>query len=89
MLVNTVSAVLLMSPDATKLADFYRASLALPLKDEVHDGVPLHYGCEIGSVHFAIHPSEGWPGVPTNNAQSPVLALGTPGVNLVAKGCAA
>lgn len=39
--------------------------------------MPLHYGCEIGGVHFAIHPSEGWPGERTPNAQSPVLIFYT------------
>lgn len=28
-------------------------------------------------MHFAIHPSEGWPGEATKTAQSPVLALMT------------
>lgn len=40
-------------------------------------GVPLHYGCEIGGVHFAIHPSEGWPGERAPKSQSPVLVLYT------------
>jgi len=83
MLVDSVSAILLISDNAAELAAFYKSSLELPLEDEVHDDVPLHYGCEIGDVHFAIHPSEGWPGVQTHDAQSPIIALGTSDVNLV------
>jgi len=94
MLVNGVSAILLISPNAAELARFYRDVLDLPLEDEVHEGVPLHYACELGGVHFAIHPAEGWPGVPTANSQSPVIALRTSDAKavaerLVALGCKA
>lgn len=85
MLVDSVSAILLISDNAKALADFYRSALELPLQDERHDNIPLHYGCEIGGIHFAIHPSEGWPGVQANNAQSPIVALATKDVDLVAK----
>ena len=84
MLVDSVSAVLLISDNAAALADFYKSALELPLQDEQHDGVPLHYGCEIGEVHFAIHPSEGWPGVRARDSQSPIIALATQNVDLIA-----
>jgi catechol 2,3-dioxygenase-like lactoylglutathione lyase family enzyme len=40
--------------------------------------VPLHYACDLGDVHFAIHPNDGWPGQAGLEPQSPVLALATP-----------
>jgi catechol-2,3-dioxygenase len=77
-LVDDVTAILLISPNAKKLGEFYRATLGLPLEEEVHDGMPLHYGCSLGDVHFAIHSADGgWPGVPTQNAQSPVIIFST------------
>lgn len=85
MLIDSVGAILLISPDARALADFYANALELPLEDEVHEGVPLHYGCEIGSVHFAIHPADGWPGVNTKNSQSPVIVLNTASAAKVAE----
>jgi len=51
----------------------------------VHEDVPLHDACDLGGVHFAIHPAEGWPGVPTRDAQSPVIALRTPDARSVAQ----
>ncbi len=54
--VEFISAVLLVSDDAPGLAAFYRDVLGFPLEDEVHGGSDLHYGCELGDVHFAIHP---------------------------------
>lgn len=75
--VHSVGALLLISDDAEKLAAFYREALGLPLEDEVHEGVPLHYGCEIGGVHFAIHPSADWPGERAPDAQSPVIVFYT------------
>ena len=84
-MIDGVSAILLISPDAEALARFYRDGLGLALEEEVHEGVPTHYACELGGVHFAIHPAEGWPGVATRNAQSPVIALRTSDVEAVAR----
>jgi len=78
-------AILLISPDARALADFYRNALGLPLEDEEHPGVPLHYGCNVGGVHLAIHSSAGFAGVPTRDALSPVMVLGTSNVRAVAQ----
>ena len=84
MLIEGIAGVLLISPEAKKLRDFYVDVLQLPLEDEVHDDVPLHYACELGSSHFAIHPAEDWPGVATSNAQSPVILLESTDVNSLA-----
>jgi catechol-2,3-dioxygenase len=86
MLIDDVTAILLVSPNAKKLCAFYRATLGIPLEEEVHDGMPLHYGYALGDVQFAIHPADGgWPGVPTRNAQSPVIAFSTSDLKAVAK----
>ena len=55
-------AVLLVSRDPKRLADFYRDILGFPLEDEKHDGTEIHYGCEVGDLHFAIHPVENFKG---------------------------
>jgi predicted enzyme related to lactoylglutathione lyase len=83
LLIESVGALLLISDDAERLAAFYRNALGLPVEDEVHDGVPLHYGCELGSLHFAIHPSDGWPGQRATQAQSPVIVFYTADVEAV------
>lgn len=49
------SAVLIYSRQPEVLAEFYRDRLGFPLKDEQHGSTDLHYGCELGDVHFAIH----------------------------------
>jgi len=84
MLIDDVTAILLISPNAKKLCGFYRATLGLPLEEEVHDGIPLHYGCALGDVQFAIHNAKGWPGVPTRNAQSPIITFSTSNLKAVA-----
>ncbi|MDY7103516.1 MAG: VOC family protein [Actinomycetota bacterium] len=81
MSVRAVGAILLISDDAERLASFYRTAVGLPLEDERHEGVPLHYGCEIGPVHFAVHPSADWPGERAPRAQSPVIVLYTDDVD--------
>jgi hypothetical protein len=55
--IRFLSAVLLISPDAPRLASFYREILGIPLEEERHEGPDVHYGCELGDVHFAIHPA--------------------------------
>jgi len=49
-----VCAVLVKARDIEKLAAFYRDICGIPLQIE---GPPedLHYGCELGDVHFAVH----------------------------------
>jgi predicted enzyme related to lactoylglutathione lyase len=86
MLIDGVTAILLVSPNAAKLCEFYKATLGMPLEEERHDGMPLHYGCSLANVHFAIHPADGgWPGLPTRNAQSPVITFSTSDLKGVAK----
>lgn len=55
---NFLSAVLITSRNAEKLAAFYRDVLKVPLEDEQHGPTAKHYGCEMGELHFAIHPIE-------------------------------
>lgn len=84
-LVDDVTAILLISRNAKRLCEFYRATLGLPLEEEVHEGLPLHYGLALGDVHFAIHPAKGWPGVPKQNGQSPVISFSTSSLKAVTK----
>jgi catechol-2,3-dioxygenase len=89
-LIDDVTAILLISPNAKRLCDFYKSALGFPLQEEVHDGLPLHYGYSLGDVHFAIHPAGGgWPGVPTRNAQSPIISFSTSNLKAVARRLAA
>ena len=89
MLVDDVTAILLVSPNAERLCEFYRTTLGLPLETEDHDGMPLHYGCSLGDIHVAIHPAQGWPGTPTSDSQSPVISFSTSNLNAVAKSLSA
>jgi len=58
-----ISGVILLSPDAKRLVEFYASAVGLPLEHEQHD--ETHWGCELGDVHFAIHQVDGLPsGVP-------------------------
>jgi catechol 2,3-dioxygenase-like lactoylglutathione lyase family enzyme len=59
--IQFLSAILLTSRDAARLTEFYRDVLGLPLVEERHGTVPQHWGCELGDVHFAIHPRDGAP----------------------------
>jgi catechol 2,3-dioxygenase-like lactoylglutathione lyase family enzyme len=69
-LVDRLSAVLLVSEQAQRLAGFYRDALGISFHEESHPDAPgLHYGTALGGVHFAVHP-------PENFAQSPETGAG-------------
>ena len=50
-----MGAILISTSNGDAMARFYRDNLGLPLKEERH-GPHAHWGCELGSLHFAIHP---------------------------------
>jgi catechol-2,3-dioxygenase len=86
MLIDDVTAILLISQNAKELCEFYKATLGLPLEEELHDGIALHYGYSLGDVHFAIHSADsGWSGVPSRNPRSPVISFSTSDLKAVAK----
>jgi predicted enzyme related to lactoylglutathione lyase len=59
--IEFLSAVLLVSPDPARLAAFYRDVVGVPLVEERHGESRPHWGCNLGDVHFAIHPIETFP----------------------------
>lgn len=60
--IDFLSAVLLVSEDPERLAGFYRDVVGLPLETEQHGATDKHYGCELGDLHFAIHPTTNFKG---------------------------
>jgi len=63
--VKEVSALILVSRQAPALAAFYREVLGTPLRNSQHAGAEaLHFSCELGGVHFAVHPVENFPPEP-------------------------
>src|SRR5215470_3586319 len=59
--IEFLSAVLIVSEQPARLAKFYREVVGVPLKDEAHGTSRAHYGCNLGDLHFAIHPLETFP----------------------------
>ena len=56
--VEFLSAVLLISKDPARLGKFYKDVIGLPIEEEEHGESLPHFGCELGDLHFAIHPPE-------------------------------
>ena len=59
--IEFLSAILIVSKNADHLASFYRDVIGVPLETEDHGKLKRHYGCELGDLHFAIHPIENFP----------------------------
>ncbi|HEY0451023.1 VOC family protein [Actinophytocola sp.] len=60
-----LSGIILTSAEPRRLVDFYRDILGVPLVDEQHGDTEPHWACELGDVHFAIHPEADYPGEET------------------------
>lgn len=74
--IKFLSAVLLVSHDAKRLAGFYRDVLGIPLEEERHTPSNLHWGCNLGDVHFAIHPAADFEDDPSAGVGAIKLAFG-------------
>lgn len=70
-----LSGLILVSAQPERAVRFYRDVLGLPLVEERHGDTEPHWGCELGDVHFAVHPVGDYPDDPAT-APSPIkLAL--------------
>jgi len=58
MSVKSICGAILVSRDAEALARFYSDALGLSFEREEHGGLAPHWGVDIGTVHFGIHPPE-------------------------------
>ena len=56
MAVTSICGVILVTENTERLARFYTEGLGLSFEREEHGGLDVHYGTDIGTVHFAIHP---------------------------------
>lgn len=59
--IEFISGIILVSEKPAELAAFYRDVLRVPLEAEEHAGTQPHWGCDLGDVHFAIHPVQDFP----------------------------
>lgn len=70
-----ISGVILVSPQPERSVRFYRDVLGLPLTEEQHGDTAPHWGCELGDVHFAVHPIEDYPEDPATGPSPIKLAF--------------
>jgi len=63
--IRFLSGLILVSEQPERLVDLYRDVLGLPLAEERHGDTAPHWACELGDVHFAIHPVADYQGEPT------------------------
>jgi predicted enzyme related to lactoylglutathione lyase len=60
--IEFLSAILLVSKDPERLAKFYREVVGVLLENVKHGDTEMHYGCQLGDLHFAIHPIDNFKG---------------------------
>jgi catechol 2,3-dioxygenase-like lactoylglutathione lyase family enzyme len=73
--IRFISGILLVSSQPERLVAFYRDVLGVPLVAEIHADSEPHWGCELGDVHFAIHPAADYPDDPAGGPGPVKLAF--------------
>lgn len=63
MAVKSLCGVILLSDQPEALASFYAQALGLAFAREEHGQLAVHWGTDIGNLHFAIHPPANFPGL--------------------------
>ncbi len=56
MSIKGICGVILTTDNMEGMVNFYINILGLPLEKEEHGDLELHYGLDLGTLHFAIHP---------------------------------
>jgi len=60
-MVTGFGAVILVTHDADRMAEFYRRALGIQLEPRLHDSAAiLHYAGDLGGTTFSIHPVDNW-----------------------------
>lgn len=77
-MIRFMSAVLIVTRQLEAMRSFYADVLGLPLVEESHGDTDQHFGCELGDIHFAIHPAENFDQPGTLGAGSIRLAFEVP-----------
>lgn len=62
MSVRSICGVILLTEQPEALARFYADALGLEFEREDHGGLDIHFGVDIGEVHFGIHPPSNFKG---------------------------
>ncbi len=57
MSVSSICGVIVVSDNPQALARFYGDALGLVFEEEDHGDLAIHYGVDLGTVHFGIHPA--------------------------------
>lgn len=78
-LIRDYKSVVLTTDHPDETAAFYRDVLMLPIEAERHRGTHRHWAGPVGSLHFAIHPREGFwlPSEPGPGDASTVVSFTT------------
>ncbi|MCI0485446.1 MAG: VOC family protein [Blastocatellia bacterium] len=72
MRVESVCGVIFTTERLDEMVGFYRDVLGLALEPEEHGGLDRHYGVNMGSLHFAIHPLSSFDETKAGNASAKV-----------------
>lgn len=83
--IEFLSAVLVVSRDAERLATFYRDVLGVPLRVEQQENQPPHWACPLGDLHFTIYPTEGFTDDPSTGVGAIRLAFAVLDIDEVAE----
>ncbi|MEK7485290.1 MAG: VOC family protein [Planctomycetota bacterium] len=72
MQIRSICGIIITTENLDKMVHFYQDILGLPLEPEEHGDLELHYGADLGAMHFAIHPLANFQEMQTGNASTKI-----------------
>lgn len=72
MAVQSICGVIIAAKDPEALARFYSDALELHFEREDHGGLDVHFGADVGQMHFGIHPASNVHNRPTGRGSTSI-----------------
>ena len=70
--IKSVCGVVVTTDKLDEMLRFYRDALGVPLEEEEHGDLDVHYGANFGNLHFAIHPLSSFDETEPGNAATKI-----------------
>lgn len=72
MKVTSICGVIITTDNMGSMVRFYKEALGLALEKEEHSDLDVHYGVDLGNLHFAIHTLADFGETATGNATTKI-----------------
>ncbi len=72
MQIRSICGIIVTTEHLDEMVHFYQDILGIPLEPEEHGDLERHYGIDLGTTHFAIHPLANFQELSSGNASTKI-----------------